>query len=146
METYNPSQVLNGTYGEVWIDGEYMAEVTSVNAKVGAKFTDIPQVKKLTKGQKLTELEMTGTLKFNHVTSTFTRKLSEAFKAGRALPSTVISNISDPDAIGGQHERVKYMGVVFSEITLADFENGKPGEKSYPFTFDDFDWLDSIEA
>lgn len=29
----NTQQVMNGTWGELWIDGEYMAEVTAFEAK-----------------------------------------------------------------------------------------------------------------
>lgn len=42
------------------------------------------------------------------------------------------------------NERVKFTGVTFDEVTLADWEAGKNGEESIPFTFDDVEIIDSI--
>ena len=54
MKSYNPSQVLNGTYGEVWLDDDYMAEVTGLEAKSTIKKTEVNMVGKLSPGQKVT--------------------------------------------------------------------------------------------
>ena len=36
MDNFNASQVMSGTQGEIWIDGQYMAEVTAFKAeKIG---------------------------------------------------------------------------------------------------------------
>ena len=34
MNGYTSDQVFNGTYGEVWFDGDYMAETESLKAEV----------------------------------------------------------------------------------------------------------------
>ena len=34
MDKFSAYQVINGTWGEVWIGGTYMAEVTAFEAKV----------------------------------------------------------------------------------------------------------------
>ena len=144
MNSYNPGQVLNGTFGELWLDGEYMAEVTAVEAKSTLKKTEVPQVRKLTPGQKVTGAENKGTMKLNHVTSYMKQKIGSSIKEGKTPTFTAITSLSDPDAIGGQTERIKYTGVVFDEVALTDFENGKLGEESYSFTYDDFEFLDVI--
>lgn len=34
MDKFTASQVMSGTQGEVWIDGQYMAEVTALKPKL----------------------------------------------------------------------------------------------------------------
>ena len=34
MKGFRPEQVINGTWGEVWFDGEYLAQVTACKAEV----------------------------------------------------------------------------------------------------------------
>lgn len=41
MDKYTAQQVMNGTWGELWIDGTYMAEVTAFEAKVSLDKTDV---------------------------------------------------------------------------------------------------------
>ena len=74
--------------------------------------------------------------------SYFIRKLGDAIKAGKTPTSEIITNLKDPDAFG--EEKIKLTGVVFDELTLADWEAKKNGEESIPFTFDSFEVLDSI--
>ena len=54
MDKYNAQQVMNGTWGEVWIDGTYMAEVTAFEAKVSLDKTDVNMTRRLAKAQKVT--------------------------------------------------------------------------------------------
>ena len=46
-------------------------------------------------------------------------------------------------AVAG-NERVKLTGVTFDEVTLIDWEAGKLGEESYPFTFGGVEPIDTI--
>ena len=70
-------------------------------------------------------------------------KVSKAVKAGKTPTHTIISNVDDPDAIGA--ERVAYFGCVLDKLILADWEAGKNGEETYPFTFQDWDPLQTIK-
>jgi hypothetical protein len=51
--------------------------------------------------------------------------------------------MSDPG--NGGTERIKLLNVKFDELTLADWGAGKMGTESIPFTFEDFEVLDSID-
>lgn len=146
MEAYNASNVLNGTYGEVWVDDAYMAQTTGLEAKTSVKKTDVAMVGRLSPGKKVTGIENKGTLKLNHVTSEMKLKIAEYIKEGKTPYFTIISKLADPDAINNQAERIKFTGVTFDEVTLVDFENGKLGEESYAFEYEDFEFLDVIEA
>ena len=139
---FRPDMVLNGTWGNVWIDSDYMAQATALQAKFKLTKTDVTQTGTLAKGQKITGIEGTGTLKLNKTSSYFISRLLSDIKQGKSPVITIISDIDDPTVNG--NERVKLTGVTFDELTLADWEAGKLGEESYPFTFEDAELIDAI--
>ncbi|MCI8483502.1 MAG: phage tail tube protein [Lachnospiraceae bacterium] len=142
MNKFNAEQVINGSYGEMWYDGEYMAEILAGKAEVGYKRTAVPQAGKMIEGQKITGLEPKGEFKIHHVNSRVLKKEQEALKKGKTAVHTIIFKVDDPDAIGA--ERVAFYNCVLDKMILADFENGKMSERSYGFTFDDWEILESI--
>ncbi len=141
---YAPEKTINGTFGELWINDYYLAEVLSLEAKVTLEKTEVNQTGSLAKGQKVTGMDCKGTLKLNKVTSYFINLLSENIKAGKTTTCTIISKLADPDSNGV--ERIKLAGVTFDELTLANWEAKKLGEESIPFTFTDWKLLDTIAA
>ena len=143
MKSYTPEKVINGTWGEVWVDDDYMAEVTALEAKVSLEKTEVNQVGTLAKGYKVTGIEGKGTLKMNKVSSYFIRKLSGNIKAGKTTSCTIISKLADPDSFGA--ERIQLNGCTFDELTLADWEAKKLGEESIAFSFTGWDVLDCIK-
>lgn len=140
---FNESRVLNGLYGEIWIDGIEATEVTGFEAKIALTKQDIDQCGVFLTGSKVVGGKGTGTLKGLKVTTFFSSLVADAIKTGRFPGVTVISNLADPDAYGA--ERVKLTGVTFDEVTLANWETKKTGEQSVPFTFTDFDFIDKID-
>lgn len=139
---YSPEKTINGTFGELWIDDYYLAEVTGLEAKATIEKTEVNQTGTLAKGYKSTGLDCKGTIKFNKVTSYFQQKLSDAIKKGKTPSCTIISKLADPDANGT--ERVKLTGCTFDELTIANWEAKKLGEESIPFSFTDWEFLDTI--
>ena len=53
MDKFSAHQVINGTLGEIWIDGTYMAEVTAFEAKVTLDKTNVNMTRRLAKAQKV---------------------------------------------------------------------------------------------
>lgn len=143
MQGFNDEQVINGTWGELWIDSEYMAEVIACKAELKGKYSDIQRIRRLTQGKKLTGLEGSGEVKLHKVSSFIAKKVLKAFKNGKVPKFTIISKVADPD--NGGTERVALYNCVFEKATLADWEAGKNGEESYSFTFTDCEYLDSID-
>lgn len=139
---YKASQVINGTWGEVWIDSDYIQEVTACQAKVVPKTESVSQCRQLIDGTKITGLECTGTLKSNKISSRFIKLLSDNLKKGIQTEFTIITKLEDPSSLGC--ERVKLTGCTFTELTLADWELKKNLEESMPFTFTDWEPLDVI--
>lgn len=143
MNGHEPHQVFNGTYGELWFNGQYMAEVISCKAEVNIKYEPISRVRNLVDGQKMVGLEGKGEVKFHKVSSYIMKEVSKNLKAGRTPSFTIISKINDPDAIGG--ERVALYSCKLDKAILADWEHKKNGEESYSFTFEDWEMLDTTK-
>lgn len=141
MNNFNAAQVYNGTWGQIWYDGEYLAEVTACKAEVGYKKTAVSQVQKMADGQKIIGLEPKGEFKLHHVNDSVMKKEHAAIKAGKTPTHTIISNINDPDAVGA--ERAAYYNCVLDKAILSDWEAGKLSERSYGFTFDDWDLIET---
>ena len=143
MRGMESKQVMNGSQGELWIDGDYMSQITAFKAEVTIEKTEVKMVKKLQKQYKMVGLECKGSLKMNHISSYMISKINDNIKAGHQTICTIISNLDDPDAIGS--ERIVIKDAVFDKLTLADWEAGKMGEDSYDFTFSDWEILDTAD-
>ena len=142
MNKVGAEKVINGTFGELWINGEYMAETIALEAKVSLEKTEVNQCGTLAKGYKITGIEGKGTVKLNKVSSYFITLLSENIKAGKTTSVTIISKLADPDSLGT--ERIQLNNCIFDELTLANWEAKKLGEESVAFTFSDWDVLEEI--
>lgn len=142
MDNYTADQVINGTWGEMWLDGNKMAETSALQAKVTLKKTAINMCGTLVDGQKVTGMELKGTVKIHKVTSAMIKANSDAIRSGKTPEHTIVSNLADPQSLGS--ERIVLKGVMFDELTLVDWEAKKNGEESIPFTFQDWDLLDVI--
>ena len=139
---YKSEQVINGTWGEAWIDDSYVSEVTGLDAKVTPKTETINQCRQLVDGTKIVGLECKGTIKTNKISSRFIKLIGDNLKKGLQTEFTIISKLEDPASLGC--ERVKLIGCVFTELSLADWELKKNLEESMAFTFLDWEMLDVI--
>lgn len=140
MNGINASQAMLGTFGEVWLDDDYMAEANKLRAEVNISYDDVRMARKLMVGKKMTQLEGEGEIQLVKVSSYLAKKISDKLKAGNTPSFKIISKLKDPDAIGA--ERVVLYGCKFEKTTLADWEHGNIGSESYSFTFEDWDLLD----
>lgn len=139
---FAPEKAINGTFGSLWIDDYFLAEVTGLEAKVSLEKTEVNQVGTLAKGYKITGMDCKGTIKLNKVTSYFINLLSANIQEGKTTSCTIISKLQDPDSDGA--ERIKLTGCTFDELTLANWEAKKLGEESVPFSFTGWELLDTI--
>ena len=137
MKKFVSNQVINGTWGELWVDDEYIGEVMSCKGEVSISYSDISMVRSLTAGKKMTKLEGKGSVKLHHVRSNKVKK-------GKTPDFKIIAKLADPDALGV--ERVVFYHCKFDKAILMDWEVQKNTEESYSFTFEDWDFLDDIRA
>lgn len=135
--SWKPSQVISGTYGRAWLDGDLVFETKALEASLEIQQEVVKQTGKLADGQKMLGYNGTGTLRVHHVFSRAINKLSASLKTGINPEFTIMSELSDPAAFGS--ERVLLKGVQFTTLPLINWELGVIGEKEMPFTFTDWE-------
>lgn len=143
MKQHAAKRVINGTWGTCFIDDDATAEVTGMTATLALNKSDVNQCGTLMVGAKVISAKGTGSLKMNKVTSKMARIMGDAIKRGTFNEVTIISHLADPDAYGA--ERVKLTGVLFDDLTIADWEAAKYGEITANFTFDGYKYIEMIK-
>lgn len=144
MGQFDERRAINGTYGQVYLEGELVREATALKAEVQMQFMDVPMCGDLAKHQKFSGMECNGNITMTKINSRMAILISDMIKAGKTPTFTIMSKLADPDSWGA--ERVVLKGVQFSTLILADWEAQKLGVVSQPFTFTDWDLLDVIDA
>lgn len=132
-----PSLIRSGTFGEVWLNGEQVAECYGCQIKVNKNKEKIPRCGAFVEGSKLMSANITGSLQLYNATSRMIELQAADLKAGRDSRFTIISKLDDPD--NPRIQRVRVTGVSFDDLTLADWEAAQIGKITAPFTADDWD-------
>lgn len=135
-------RIVNGTFGEVWVDGEKIAECTACQLKVNKDKETIHLCGQFMTDTKATSASGTGSLTLYKVDSGFAQKQS-GLQDGVDRRFTVISKLKDPDSWGA--ERVAVYNVSFDDLTLADWQAATVGKVTTPFTFSRYEFLDQID-
>lgn len=136
-------RVISGTYGEVWVDGEKIAECTACQAKVAKNKQTVNLCGQFMDDTKVTSGSGTGSLTLYKVDSGFIQRQSK-LQDGVDVRCTIISKLRDPDSYGA--ERVALYNVSFDDLTLADWQAATMGTVTAPFTFSRYELLDTIEV
>lgn len=135
-------KVINGTFGEIWLDGDYVAEVKGLQAQVSIEKEDIPVAGKYATDSKFMGYKGTGSLRLHKTNSRMISKLSQSIKDGAVPRFQIISQVKDPSAAGA--ERIIIKDASFDDLTLIDWELRVNGELECPFTFTDWETADLI--
>jgi hypothetical protein len=136
-------RVINGTWGEVWLDGDKVAEAYGLEAKVELEKEEVPICGKMGTDTKLMGYKGTGSIKLHKVNSRMMLKLSDQIKQGINPRFQILSALKDPAAYGA--ERILVKDACFDDLTLAAWEAKQKGEIESPFTFTDWELLDTIQ-
>ena len=137
----NAAVVRRGRWGQLWLDGDQVAEAYGCQIKVNKTKEDVARCRTLINGKKMTAVAITGTVRIYNATSRLIQLEGEALKQGIDLRHTIISNLDDPD--NPSNQRIAVKGVSFDDLTLADWQAAQLGQIEAPFTAEDFDILDS---
>ncbi|WP_053983806.1 phage tail tube protein [Niameybacter massiliensis] len=140
---YDARKAINGTFGEVWLEGELVREATGLKAEISLDFLDVPMCGTLSKHKKVSGSNGNGSITMTKTNSRMAIKLSDMIKKGKTPVFTIISKLDDPDAEGA--ERVVLKDCQFSTLTLADWTANQIGTITQNFTFTDWDYLDIIQ-
>ena len=135
-------RIMNGTWGEVWLDDLLVGEAYGIQAKCNFNKETVAMCGTMAQGHKVTSYNGTGSLKLRKTSSRMSKAIGEYIRNGKDIRFTLISKLDDPDADGA--ERVAIYGVGFDDLTLADWEAGKITDTECPFTFSSYRYLDQV--
>ena len=140
MDNTQGKQVFSGREGEIWLDGEKVAECKACHAEVIFEYKDITLAKKAMKERKLIGLDTDGSFTLYKVSSMMTEKLTPYIRNHQTPLVTIIIKVDDKDAIGA--ERVALYNCSLDHAILGDFNVEDTVEEEYKFKFTDFETLD----
>jgi len=135
-------RVMSGTFGEVWFEGEKVAECYGLDAKVEFEKEEVSMCGKLAVDQKFMGYKCNGNVKMHKMNSRMLRLLSALIRQGINPRVQILSALKDPAAWGA--ERVLIKDASFNDMVLANWEAKKKGGIDAPFTFTDWDLLDTV--
>ena len=145
MAKFRGYRVLSGSYAEVWIGGDLIAEAKKIELKISYEREDI-QVG-IDMDSKFKNQKGEWTLELNKVYSRF-EDYRQKFNAGKDERLQIITKLKDPDATGGQTERYSVDNCWLNELPAVSYEVGAPvtQEISGGFTPSDMINLDKVGA
>lgn len=139
----NVEQIMNGTFGEVWLDGDRVSECFGLEARVELEKEEIAVCGKLGTDTKLMGYKGTGSMKLHKMNSRMAIKLTDKIKDGENPRLQILSALRPSK--NGAAERVLIKDACFDDITLASWEAKQKGEVECPFTFSDWEVIDEIQ-
>ena len=141
MKTMDVRNIVDGSTGEAWVDGEKWAEIKKCNAKVEIKKDEVPIPGTNRTGHKSGSWTGKGSMTVHHVSSRVLKKLAVGVRNGENPVMTIYSKVSN--AKGAERVILRY--VTFDDLTLIDWTTGEMTERELPFTFEDYDITDTID-
>lgn len=144
MEKLRGYRVLSGTWGELWIDGEYVAELNKVEAKITFEREEIQTGVDMDTKFKYQKGEFN--ISLNKVFTRF-EKYRKNINVGNDRRFQIISKLKDPDAVGAQLERYSFDNCWLNELPVVSAEKGSKvtQEITGGFTPSDMINLDEIK-
>ena len=128
------SRVCSGTYGKIYVDGEWQTQVSECTFDVEVDMKEILTCGSEWTGHKAGAKKGTGTIKEYKVTSDMIERGFKKFE--------VISELDDPEASG--YERIRFKNVRVTKISLVNFKPGDIIENETPVVYDGYELLDKI--
>ena len=141
---FDEKRVVNGSFGELWIDGMQIAEITSIEAMITIDREDIAIAGQLEKGTKITGMKGTGSFTLKKTFSRF-QDFFKGIKLGKDIAFMMIIKLDDPDSYGA--ERFIANGCKFEgDFPLINFENNSMVSQDFSFMFkpSDSEFVDLI--
>lgn len=143
MPVLDPAKTINGTFGVIFHEGKWLNNVKKSEAKVDIDKQEVKVAGTRWVGFKSTNLTGKGTLTLFKTTSEWLLAIGKiADDTSAPFVTELISKLEDPEVVGA--ERIRYKGVQFDTIQLANFAPGEIAEEELPFTFTGYELLDSL--
>lgn len=142
MDKVNTNNIIRGTYGRVWMNGELLAEAKSFEGKATMNFEEVNLAGDLGTHQRYMGYAGEGTMVLHKVDSKIAKTIAEGIRTGILPDIKFVGKLEDPTALGA--ERVEFLEVSIDELMLLKFENKAILELEVPFKFADFNYIDMI--
>ena len=133
-------RVMSGTYGELWWDGELIAECDKFSAKYTQSKEVVNLARQTVEDSKVMGSKGTGSFRVYKVYSRF-RDYADAVQSGKDVRGTFVSKLDDPDAYGA--ERVAIYNVSLDEVPLVNWERKTIQKDEVRFTFTSHKFLEA---
>jgi hypothetical protein len=138
--SYEANQAINGLYGFVYDEnGTELQSTQSFESVLEYEKEAIKQAGKFLDSHKVMGGAGSGTLTILKLDSRLQRKVAE----NPTAKYNYIGKLADPTAKG--EEAIMYKGLSFDSTQLTQYELGALVEEEFPFTFDDFSYIKSID-
>ncbi|WP_055107255.1 phage tail tube protein [Paenibacillus ihumii] len=132
----DPSRVIMGTFGQIFIDGVWQSNLNHLEANVEADKRELNLVGTEYTVFKLGRKKGTGTMSGYKVTSDMIQRGFQKFN--------IIQKLEDPEAYG--FERIELKNCMVDRIQLANWTAGEEVVEETPFTFEGYELLDPIQG
>lgn len=133
-----------GAWGNLHIDGELIFEVEECEANIEVQRGDVLVGNNV--DSKITGLAGSGSFTIKHVYTRGVQKYLDILKEGHDPRFVASISFNDPDAVGGQVERVNIGNCWINTLPLSGFSRSEVVEKQFEFGFtpSDADFAEGI--
>ena len=132
MANLSANRVLSGSFAEIWVDGNRIAEASGIQMTVKLIRSEV-QIG-MDVDSKITGCRGEGQLRLRQVFSRFFDVVENA-AAGTDLRVTITTALKDPDSMNGEEERYSVDNVALDSLPLVNYATGKVNEQVIPFRF-----------
>lgn len=136
-------KVMTGTHGELWLAGEYVAEVVSFEAKLEIEIDEFALAGHVGTATRFLGTKGTGSVKLAKMNSRMIKLLANDIQRGIWPAIQILASLDDPNVHGA--ERILIEDAKFTELTLAGWTAKERIETDYPFVFTKWKPLDLIQ-
>ncbi len=137
---YDVNDVINGLYGYCYDEnGQQIQSAQSFETTVEYEKEAVKQAGKFMDSHKVMSGSGSGTMTIHKLDSRLQRKVAE----NPTAKYNYIGKLADPTARG--EEAIMYKGVSFDSVELTKYELGAIVDAEFPFTFDDYEYINSID-
>lgn len=138
----NQNRILSGSSGNVWLNGQRLAEVKSIEAKITGSFEEVSFVGAYETYNAYMGWAGEGSITLQKIDSKVLNLMGDSYKTGVMPEVKIITQLEDKST--GKSERASIGGVVITEFMLAKFENKALVEEEIPFKFSEYEILGTI--
>ena len=139
---FNPNRILKGNNGYVWLNGELLAEIKSIEAKITGNFEEANVCGDNATHHSYTGWTGEGTTVLQKVDSKVLKVVADSYKTGIFPELSVITKLTD--VVTKKSERTAIKNMIITEAMLAKFEAKALVEEEIPFKFSDYEILETI--